>query len=648
MAKKKNNKEKQTSHNDRLLHSSDALFSMSMAPRAGQSYHWFQMLPAVFSTAIIITIVRMATYQRPMSQFFWINSGNDLTDFFSYYKMIALDICAVLAIVILLYRVFSQSLAIKRTAIYIPMSVYSLFVIISYALSDYKEFALLGWNDRFEGTLTLLAYMVMLFYIINTINTETNVKWIIYPVAAVSVLLSLLGLTQALDCDFFRTTLGKKLITPTWFWDNLDTLSFTFQNREIYQTVYNINYVAFYLTLLIPLFGLLFIHSAMSGKDEPIWKKVLWGVLFGLTMFNMIGSKSSGGYLGLFVSVVLAIILLNKQILKWIKPLGILLIITALIGGVTYERWSSEISTAINGITNSAAVSEQGSETTDKTTSGASQKGHIDFIATTDYIIHIGYEGSELIIQTDPADPLGVILTDSEENVITTSPEIGPEGETIHNITDNRFANLSLYPAKDSAGISYVIVTIDEREWPFAITEDNGVLYRNDLGKLLPLQKIEAIGWENNPGFGSGRGLIWSRTLPMMKDTVIFGYGADTYCINYPHNDYVGKYNAGWDVNLIVDKPHNMYMGAWVGTGGISVLALLVMYAFYICQSFKLFWNRQIENFLDYSGLGIALGICGFLVTGLVDDSTVSVMPLFYGLLGTGIAINFILKKRAE
>lgn len=648
MAKKKNNKEKQISHNNTSNHSSDFLFSMSMAPRMGQSYHWFQMLPAVFSAAIIITIVRMASYQRPMSQFFWTNSGNDLTDFFSYYKMVALDICAVLAIVILLYRVFSQSLTIKRTAIYIPMAIYSLFVIISYALSDYKEFALLGWNDRFEGTLTLLAYMVMLFYIINTINTETNVKWVIYPVGAISVLLSILGLTQALDCDFFQTEIGKKLITPTWFWDSLDTLSFTFQNREIYQTVYNINYVAFYLTLLIPLFGLLFIHSVMSGKDEAVWKKVLWGVLFGLTMFNMIGSKSSGGYLGLFAAVLIAVVLLNKQILKWIKPLGIMLIITALIGGLTYERWSSEISSAVKGVTNSTSVSEQNSESTDETAVKATHKGHIDFIETVNYDIHIGYEGSELIIQTDPADPLGVILTDSEENVITTSPEIGPEGETIHNITDKRFENLSLYPAKDSAGISYVIVTIDAREWPFAITDGNGVLYRNDLGKLISLHKVESIGWADNLGFGNGRGLIWSRTLPMLKHTAFIGYGADTYCIKFPHEDYVGKYNADWDLNLIVDKPHNMYMGAWVGTGGISVLALLVMYAFYICQSFKIFWNRKIESFLDYAGLGIVLGVCGFLVTGLVDDSTVSVMPMFYGLLGTGIAVNFMLKKQSE
>jgi len=39
-------------------------------------------------------------------------------------------------------------------------------------------------------------------------------------------------------------------------------------------------------------------------------------------------------------------------------------------------------------------------------------------------------------------------------------------------------------------------------------------------------------------------------------------------------------------------------------------------------------------------------GICGFLAAGLVNDSTVSTMPMFYGLLGTGIAINYMNKQK--
>jgi len=319
--------------------SQDYLFNMSLAPEINQSTHWFQMLVIAFFTSFIIMITRMAVYERPMGQFFW-SGGDDsqLTEFFSYYKMVAILVCAVLALVLLLYRVFTQSFFIKRSYTYVPMILYAVFVLLSYFFSDYKEFALWGWNERFEGTLTLLSYMVMLFFIINSVNTERNVKWILYPLAVTSGLLGLLGLTQSLDHDFFRTAIGKKLITPSWFWDQVDNLNFTFQNKEIYQTVYNINYVSFYLTLLIPLIGLLFINVVMRGKEEDLWKKIIWGALFTLLVYNLIGSASSGGLMGMAVVALVAAIVLNKRILNWWKPVAILLLITIIVAGVSYER----------------------------------------------------------------------------------------------------------------------------------------------------------------------------------------------------------------------------------------------------------------------------------------------------------------------
>ncbi|HVI42366.1 MAG TPA: hypothetical protein VM577_17060, partial [Anaerovoracaceae bacterium] len=135
----------------------------------------------------------------------------------------------------------------------------------------------------------------------------------------------------------------------------------------------------------------------------------------------------------------------------------------------------------------------------------------------------------------------------------------------------------------------------------------------------------------------------------MLKDTMILGHGADTYCIFFPHDDYVGKYNSGTfstNINIIVDKPHNMYFGATVGTGGISVLALLALWGIYLVQSFNIYRREHFTSFTSYAGAGIFFGICGFLVSALVNDSTVSVMPMFYGLLGTGISINMMLKRQ--
>lgn len=626
-------------------HSDGYLFSMSHAPRINEPSNIFQMMPILIFTAVIIMITRMAPYQRPMEQFYWSLGENKLNDFFSYYKMAAIIVCAVLALVLLLYRIFIQAFYIKRSFVYIPMIVYSVFVLLSYSFSDYKLFALWGWNDRFEGTITLLCYMVMLFFIINTINTEANIKTLVYVLAAASALLGLLGLSQATGYDFFQTVIGKKLITPNWFWDQIDNLNFTFQNNEIYQTVYNINYVSFYLTLLLPLFGMLFIRSVMLSKDELPYKKLIWGALFTLLLYNLIGSASSGGLMGMGIVVLIALIILNKRILNWWKPISILLVIAIIIGGVSYNRWLPELNSAIGGVlgpdSQSSIIKSDVAESSDNDT----EKHPLDYIITEDDNIIVGYNEDEVIFKTYADDPSSVSITDSSGSKLAVT---ATEDSTIFQLEDPRFNWMKVKPAKDDKGNHFIVVTTDKQDWPFVLTKD-GPKFMNGLGKLVDMEKeTPSIGWENNPDFGNGRGFIWSRSLPLMKDTLALGHGADTYCIYFPHNDYIGKYNAGWDINLIVDKPHNMYLGITIGTGGISLLALLVLWGFYLVQGIQIYWRQEYKSFTSYAGIGILLGICGFLAAGLVNDTSVSVMPMFYGLLGTGIVINMILEKQNQ
>lgn len=624
-------------------------WSMDKAPRIDEEMHWLQMVPAAFFTAVIIMITRMHTYQRPMDQFYWSGGGDNLADFFSWFKMAFILTCAVFVLLVLLYQLFSHTLLIKKTVLYIPMGIYAVFVLLSYAFSNDKQFSLLGWNDRFEGTLTLLSYMLMLFYIINAVRTEKGVKWILYPTAVTSGLLGLLGLTQALGHDFFRTSLGKRLITPTSYWPNVDSLSFTFKNNEIYQTVYNINYVSFYLTLLIPLFGLIFIHSFLKGKQEKLWKKIAWGALFTLLIFNLIGSASSGGFLGLGVGIVLALILLNKRLLHWWKPVAILLVLAVLMGGVTYQRWLPEITGAASsvlGLNASAQKTADSPAATAKadTVSPGAIKPTIDYFDTEATDVKTSINGNPLTIVLHPSSDNSIKsigAQDGEGNPISLTP-INAENSQFA-LDDSRFRDyITLSYAYDGERY-YVVANTAGMEWPFTIT-DNGVMYRNQLGKLVKLKPVPHIGWANNPGFGSGRGYIWSRTIPMLKDHLILGSGADTYCLDFPHYDYAGKYSSNWDINMIVDKPHNMYMDAMIGTGGISLLALLALFVVYAAQSIRIFWGSRYSSFLHFVGAGIFLGILSFLVSAFVDDSSVSIMPLFYGLLGTGIATNLMLK----
>ncbi|MDR0570425.1 MAG: O-antigen ligase family protein, partial [Clostridiales Family XIII bacterium] len=632
---------------------------MSFAPTIDTPVVGFQLLPAVVFAAVVILFVHMHRYTRNMGEFYWSGGNNSIVDFFSYTKVVWIVICASLALLMLLYRLVTQSLAIKSSVLYYPMAVYMLFVLLSFAFSSQKFYAWYGWNDRFEGTLTIICYMVMLFYFINSINSEINVKWIIYPVAASSGLLSLLGLSQFLNHDFFRTALGQKLLVPsvldgTKYWEKIDEaaargeqlLNFTFKNREIYQTVYNINYVSFYLTLLIPLFGMLFIR-----EKRPV-AKTIWGALMVLILINLIGSASSGGVLGMFFVVLMAIAVLNKRLLKWWKPVSVLLCLTVLVAAGTHvymskytgRSWMDEIGGAVSGAlrhSNAAAVPATPASSASAGDEASLAKPRLDYFINDGFDIIFSVNGNRATITTSAEDPSAFTLRDDagaeiplEEAQIQFDKTEGAAPNPGFLAKDPRFSTIQLIPAnsanEDSGAESfnYCIFKLadeDSMNWPFAILDNGrykGTYYHNQLGNFVKLTDVPSFGWENNPAFGSGRGYIWSRTLPMLSQTLFVGHGADTYCIYYPQNDYVGKYNSSWNINTIVDKPHNMYLAAGVGTGVISVLALLALFVLYFIQSVRIYWREEYEDFTSVVGAGTFFGVFGFAVSGFVDDST--------------------------
>ena len=671
MSKKPNNKKNQVK-NDKisriLKNKDDYAFSMSFAQGIEQDSSWLHMVPIAFFAAVVILIVLIHPYTRPMTQFYWTSDTDTsyISDFFSYGKMVCIIISAITAALLILFRVTTQSLAIKKSYAYFFMGTYAIFVILSYIFSDYKDFALLGWNDRFEGTIPILCYMVMLFLIINSVNTEHNIKQVLWPIGISSTILSLIGISQATDHDFFRTTLGQKILCLDF--RNLEALQkideaaakneyylkFTFNNREIYQTVYNINYVSFYLTLLVPIFCMLFIRALLPEAKEKLGKKIMLGGLIALLVFNLIGSASAGGYLGIGVAVIFAFIIFNKQLLKWIKPILCILLIVGIVMGFTYDRWWPEISGAVKSvlnITEETAVEETEEKQEETNPAVGSVLCPIDYMETKDQSITMSLNGNEirfdLVVEDGIINSFNVFDGDGKEVEIYMISE----GSYTFCFMDERYKDyITAGLGYDSSlGLSFIQLRTASTSWNFV--SENGVakLYIPATGKTTSLSKVEHWGFENNQNFGSGRGYIWSRSLPLLKHSLIIGTGADTYCAIFPQNDYAGKYNAygAGNILLIVDKPHNMYIHMGVGTGCISLITMLAFFALYVIQSFKLYFNRELgTDFINYAGVGTFLGVTAFLVTGLVDDSTVSVMPLFYTMLGLGIAINMIIQRR--
>lgn len=156
---------------------------------------------------------------------------------------------------------------------------------------------------------------------------------------------------------------------------------------------------------------------------------------------------------------------------------------------------------------------------------------------------------------------------------------------------------------------------------------------------------IEKVGFERQERFGSGRGYLWSRSIPLIKNTLIIGHGPDTFAMTFPQHDLAGKINGLDTATVIVDKPHNWYLQLAINTGVISLIAVLVMLGWYWIGSIKKWYKDKgdLDHLIGVAALGSVTGYC---ITAFFNDSNVSVAPVFWIVLGIGIA--FMYKKKAD
>ena len=99
---------------------------------------------------------------------------------------------------------------------------------------------------------------------------------------------------------------------------------------------------------------------------------------------------------------------------------------------------------------------------------------------------------------------------------------------------------------------------------------------------------------------------------------------------------------------MFVDKPHNMYLQTALNTGVLSLLAMLVLFDMYLISCKKAYWKEEFKSFLPVAGVACFAAGCGYAGAGMFIDSVVSIVPVFWVLLGTGIGINTLKLKQLK
>ncbi len=594
---------------------------------------FFVPLMLLLSIVPLITRLKIAQASENVARTFKLQMT---TDFFSYYKAIFIILIAIMMILIVFFTINKEDLKkYKSMLLYITTAgIFLLFTLLSTLFSSYKQEALWGVPGRSEGMLITFCYIMMMFYTIHALSDFKNYKYIIFALALLVGVLTFLGIFEYMGKNLLiNTELGKRLLIPSEYAQYRNSLNVAYEKGKVYGTMFHYNYMGSFGALMVPIFATLTL--CIKGRKE----KIILGVLTMASLFLLFGSTSRGGLIGTATAVVIGLILFSKKIItNWkmtlpmIVTLSIVLIgFNILTKGTIFERIPSLLRDTMIGFTSADQDFNYLDEIPIKNIT--MQEGKVIITTQTDALV-IAKEDTQLKLYDKASQEIPYIETDQE--IILQDARF--EGMILKKIVD---------PKSQWGGIMLNVKGVDT--FVFKIDNQQGVyLIDSFTQEKVDIVYPETFGFKGKERLGSARGYIWSRSIPMLKDTWLLGHGPDTYAFEFPQHDYLGKYYAYETPNMIVDKPHNLYLQIGINQGGIALIAFLVLVIGYIADSLRLYALKSSYETRQVVGIATVLSIVGYLGAGLFNDSVVSVAPVFWILLGAGIAVNYLNRQQAQ
>lgn len=542
-------------------------------------------------------------------------------DFFSYWKAFWIVALTVTALVLYISLYKQKKLPFKNLKqYYIPLGIYAIFVIISTFTAIDTQTALWGFVDMYQGMFVLLSYVLITFLTINFVNNERDVDLFVNAFLFMMIVEGVIGVGQYFGFDFFQSKIGQSLIIPANV--QVENLSFSFGPKTIYGTLFNTNFVGSFATLMLPLSIGIFLGAKTRNK------KIVSAIAVLLMIFTWIGCNSRAGYLGVAVSAVVGIWLFRKMIVKhWKVFVGLVTVILVAVvglnaasGGVLFDRLKTfNIAEQIDIVksNNERLTKFEEINLSKDTFSIVTDKETLNFKIDGDKLFFLDENNNELEIT-------------SKSNAIK--------------INDDKYNNYNIIISDSYPGAT---VSRDWHTLNFYFTKE-GIKMMGSGGRLTePIVAERFTLFDGLESFASNRGYIWGRSIPLLHDYLIKGSGADNYPMAFPQDDFIAKMNTSWDIsaNLVIDKPHNMYLQTAINTGVVSFIALLAIWCMYIVNSLRLYCKMSFDTMDEFIGSTCFIGITGYLVAAVFNDSITSVAPIFWIMLGLGISINIRLKK---
>lgn len=580
-----------------------------------------------------VSYLKIMNLNDDVAKIFQNNNGVYL-DFFLYYKEILIIIFGVFLLFFYCGEIIFPDNKINNyplkhnsnRLIIICVFIYSFTVVLSSILSKYRSVTLMGSPTEGEGMLVLLGYMILFLAGLNYFSYEKSINILKKSIIVLMTIIVILTLIEFLYKPIFEIPFFKQFLANREYKELLNSLVNKDYKDMVSLTLYNPNYFGGLCVLLFPISITSFIN------EKGISFKFYLALLSMGMVFATIVAKSTASTYILLMECFILIILYRKTLIKNIKVTGMYIItfmfIFIIINSISDNKLL-KVSTAT--LTNEPSIINN------------NDKFNLKDIILDGYVLKICGESHVLNIninKNSEVDTLGFkFFNENKEEIL---PII--EGDIISFI-DEEFKEITI------ENLQYgIVVDIGYNDtMQFYITPE-GFKGVGQNGVEIDTIKRDKSFLSKYYSIATGRGYTWVNTLPMLKNSLLWGSGPGTFAFNFQQNDYVGLMNTHGSTKFAIDKPHNMYLQIATQTGCVGLVALLIIFGSAIKKSIKVYLKMSVKskNPEFALGMGMFIGIVGFLIVALVNDSIVTVNPIFWILIGANFSILHFLNRETE
>jgi len=486
------------------------------------------------------------------------------------------------------------------------VSLYIMFIIVSTIFAKYKMTAIFGNMNSCEGAVILCSYIIIFIAATLSFKTEKSIvmlKKTITALASITVVLTLI--------DFFYRPIAQ-IIFPEGFSSNfVNMVSLTF---------YNPGYFGGFCILILPIIGGYLINEEKNANI------IFYSIIAVLMVFSTITSRSTSAfYILIFEFVIMMFIFITQKTCK--RRIKFVLGLCCFVFIVLLNVISSN---KLFHIINSSATNSTTKIKDDST-----------------YILkNIIVEGNMITLQGEDSKFIAQISNSSDAINSTIKFYDSNNNLLDPNIKDNKIYFQDKYDAI-SAYIENNALTINlGYKDPIRFYMHNNMFYPMLSDKTI-VKNIGGndLGLDRFYSVATGRGYFWINSIPILKNTIFIGHGAGTFELYFKQYDFVGLLNSQGTTELVVDKPHSFYLQVATQTGIVSLLSLIGIFVIIIFNSIKMYVhhkNGRESNFEITTLIGLSLGNLSYMIFLIANDSSLTVSPVFWLLLGINacIAVN--------